>query len=363
MQYMNNNTLIGALAAVVIIGGGAWLLSNYMGSGTATSTPQAATGNGTPTTQTQSAPVVTTGSLVVASNSTALLTGKIYPNGAQTSYWYEYGRTSSLGSRTDTQNIGSGYTNIDAPGFLTGLSPNTSYNFRLVAQNSAGTVSGAIVSFTTNNNPPVAGSSPTLQTDAATVVTNTGARLNGRVNPNSASTIYWFEYGDSSNLGNVTAFQSAGTGSASINASVTLSGLAPGTKFFFRLNAQNQFGTVNGATLVFTTSGTPVAPQQPVANTVSATNIASTSATLNGAVNPNGGSTAYWFEYSSGSTLDILLGTTARTVLANSSAGMTNVSMNLSGLSPNTTYSYRLVAENPDGLVGGSILTFKTRPN
>jgi len=304
---------------------------------------------------------VTTGALVIASNSTAVLTGKIVSNGSQTSYWYEYGKTNGLGSRTNTQNIGSGYVSLSAPGFLTGLSADTTYFFRLVATNSFGTVTGNTISFMTNSNPPVAGNVPTLRTDAATAVDRTAANLNGRVDPNNAETSYWFEYGDSINLGNTTALQSAGAGDVSISKSTTVDKLAPGTKYYFRLNAQNQFGTVNGTMLTFTTSGTPMA-KAPVMDTTAATAVASTKVTLNGVVNPNGDATTYWFEYSDDSLLSHLIGTTTRTALAGSGTTPTNVSATLTGLNPNATYSFRLVAANAFGMGGGDIVTFKTRP-
>jgi len=358
---MNNNLIIGILAVIILVGGGIWLMNSGGPSGTtATSTPTTNTQTTTTTTSTASAPKVTTGTLIVATNSTAIVTGEIVPNGAQTSYWYEYGETKSFGSRTNAQNIGSGYVSISAPAYITGLKANTSYNFRLVGENSFGIVNDDTLSFTTNSNPPVAGTAPTMQTDAATSVTRTSANLNGRVNPNGSNTSYWFEYGNSSSLGNTTSFQTTGAGNTSLSVSLPVSGLAPATKYYFRMDAQNRFGTMNGTILVFTTPG-PSAATAPSANTTNATSITASSAKLNGAVNPNGDSTSYWFEYGAGSTLATILGSTLHSVVTGSGTTPVNVSIELTGITPNTTYSYRLVTMNTYGTVRGDIVSFKTK--
>ena len=357
------NLLIGLLAVIVIVGGGIWLMNTGGSSGvTATSTPPT---TGDTSTQTQSTvptasvPHVTTGTLVVATNSTAVVTGEIIPNGAQTSYWYEYGETKSFGGRTGAQVIGSGYASISAPAYITGLKANTAYNFRLVGENSFGIVNDDTLSFTTNNNPPVVGTAPVMQTGAATLVTRTAANFNGHVNPNGVQASYWFEYGDSSTLGNTTSFQTVGAGNASVSVSLPVSGLMPATKYYFRMDAQNQFGTVNGTVLVFTTPG-PAGAKAPGANTTTATNIAASSATLNGVVNPNGDSTSYWFEYGTTPSLTTTLGSTVHGVVASSGAS-TNVSTALTGLTANTTYSYRLVTMNTSGTTRGGIVSFKTK--
>jgi phosphodiesterase/alkaline phosphatase D-like protein len=357
------NVLIGILA-ILIIGGGAWLLLAGSASPgtTATTTTTGTTGtNPTPSTA-PAAPGVSTGTLVVASNSSAVLTGRVIPNGLQTSYWYEYGSGTSLGMRSATQAIGSGYASISAPVFITGLSANASYSYRLVAQNSLGTTQGATLSFSTNSNPPPPGSAPSTHTDTASAITRTSVNLNGHLNPNGADTSYWFEYGTDASFGNTTAFQSAGSGISSVSASIAVSGLAPATKYYYRMNAQNEFGTVTGATLTFTTLG-PVAPAAPTADTTSASGIGATGATLNGKVNPNGASTTYWFEYSADSLLGNILGSTTHQALAGSGTSAVGVSATVSGLARNTTYFYRLVTSNSQGTTQGDIVSFKTKAN
>jgi phosphodiesterase/alkaline phosphatase D-like protein len=356
---MNKNIVIGILAAIIIIAGGWFLVSSGGNSGTATSTPTG-TGSPTQTVNTPGTPTVTTGTLVIATNSSAVMTGKILPNGSQTSYWYEYGTTASLGTRTTTQAIGSGFVGISAPAFITGLSANTIYYYRLVAQNANGSVSGGTLSFTTNTNPASVGNAPTTQTNSANSISRTTANLNGNVTPNASDTSFWFEYGESTSLGNTTSFQSAGSGTGSESESISVSDLTPGTKYYFRMNAQNQFGTVNGAILSFVTNG-PATPGAPSATTASATTVNSTSATLNGTVNPNGDSTTYWFEYGNDSLLGSILGSTTHQTVAGSGDNPINVAANLGGLASSTTYFYRLVTTNSYGTTRGDIMTFHTK--
>ena len=362
---MNQNVIIGIVVVLVLLGGGYFLLNmNPATDGTtATTTPPITTDDNTttppPAQPTRGVPSVVTDSGAAPSNSTAVVTGKVTPNGVPTTYWYEYGETTALGARTASQGIGSGWSAIPSPGYITGLRANTPYYFRLSAQNAYGTVNGSIYSFSTNSNPPPAGNAPSVSANAATDVERTTATLNARVNPRGSQTTYWFEYGTDANFGSITSFQSAGSGTALIGVSASLSGLSPATKYFFRVNAQNQFGTVNGPTQNFTTKGPATAA--PAATTRAATNVEATTATLRGIVDPNGLETTYWFEYSSDSLLgSLLLRTTAR-VSAGAGTNPDSVEADVTGLNANTTYYFRIVAQNNQGTVRGDKLSFKTK--
>lgn len=332
----------------------------------ATSTAEVVGGTGEVTTPAGeviagSKPDVTTNATVAPTDTTAVVTGTVNPKGSLTSYWYEYGTTANYGQSTGKQSVGSGNTAIQTPGYITGLTKNTTYYFRLVAENQFGRVNGAqnTVRTTEGVAAPV-GSVPRVQTEAATGIARTSANLKGQVNPNKASTQYWFEYGTSNNFGNTTAFTSIGDGSSNVSASATAANLEQNTTYYYRLNAQNQFGTVNGVTRTFKTTGT-TATQAPNATTRNASNVEAATATLNGTVGPNGAETTYWFEYSSDSLLgSVLLKTTGQT---SAGAGTSNVSVeaDISGLNPKTTYYVRLVAQNAQGTDRGERMSFKTK--
>ena len=95
---------------------------------------------------------------------------------------------------------------------------------------------------------------PAVTTSAASNVTTTGAQLNGTVNPNGASTTYYFEYGTTVSYGSQTNSASAGSGTSAANVNATLSGLAPGTTYHYRLVATSSVGTSRGNDMTFTTT-------------------------------------------------------------------------------------------------------------
>lgn len=360
---MNQNIVIGIIVVLVLLGGGYFLLTMNPadGGGQATTTPPTTENPTTtpPVSTTPNAPTVTTDTNVSPSNSTAVVTGKVTPNGSATTYWYEYGETTALGARTAAQAIGSGSIAIASPGYITGLKATTLYYFRLSAQNAYGTVNGTTKSFSTNSNPPPQGNAPTANTNAATSVERTTATLNASVNPRGSQTTYWFEYGDSTNFGNITSFESAGNGSTSGGVSAAISSLSPATKYYFRINAQNQYGTVNGATREFTTKGPAVTA--PSANTLPANAVGTTTATFRGSVDPNGAETKYWFEYSNDSLLGAVLLKTTPQRSAGAGTNATQVEANVAELASNMTYYVRIVAQNSQGIVRGDKVSFKTK--
>lgn len=363
---MNQNIIIGILAVLVILGGGYFLLNmNPSPAGTAaTSTPADQTAQTTDNTvpapaASATAPGVVTNTGVSPSNSTAVVTGQVTPNGAQTAYWYEYGESAALGGKTSSEDIGSGWSAIPSPGYITGLRANTLYYFRLSAQNAYGTVNGTTYSFSTNSNPPPTGSVPSAKTLAANDITRTSATMAGDVMPNKAATQYWFEYGTNGNLGNTTALISVGSGSSNVPVSSAISSLEPATTYYYRVNAQNQFGTMNGAILTFRTSG-PAASVAPIVTTQVASPVARTTATVRGTVNPSNAQTTYWFEYSTDQSLGSSLVKTTPQRSAGTGTNTVSVEANISGLQSGITYYYRTVAQNSAGTVRGNSLFFKT---
>ena len=372
-----NSTIVVFIILLLLIGGYFVFRQNGLyqsgqtatttGTGIITPTPTP-TPNPTPTptpssTSAQNAgiPIVQTNQTAIPSNSTAILMGNVVPNGAPTTYWYEYGTTNGLGTKGGAQSIGSGFSSIQSPGYIKGLSAHTTYYYRLSALNRYGTVNGVTYSFSTNSNPPPVINPPTASTNSATNVDRTTATLNGNLNAKGADTNYWFEYGVDTNFGTLTQFKTAGNGTDAVAVSESLTDLHPLTKYYYRINAQNQFGTVNGATSSFTTKG-PASPGVPTVSTSAATNVGSTTVRFNGKLNPNGDATNYWFEYSVDSLLGSILGTATGSQTLDASSGTVSVTADANDLSKNTKYYVRLVGKNQYGTVRGSIVSFTTKP-
>jgi hypothetical protein len=72
----------------------------------------------------------------------ATLNGLVNPNGVTTKYYFEYGTTKSLGSKTAEVSVGAGTSNLEESKAITGLTPSTKYYFRVVTTNSKGTTDG-----------------------------------------------------------------------------------------------------------------------------------------------------------------------------------------------------------------------------
>ena len=97
---------------------------------------------------------------------------------------------------------------------------------------------------------------PVVSTGSASNVTNTGATLNGTVNPEGASTTYKFEYGTTTSYGTSVPVPdgSAGSGTSAVNESANISNLTASTTYHYRIDATNSAGTTNGSDATFTTS-------------------------------------------------------------------------------------------------------------
>ena len=295
-------------------------------------------------------PTVATLSATSVGATGATLNGNVSPNGLATTAWFEWGTDSSMTiySNTTSQSIGSGTTSLLASLPLSGLSAGTTHYFRVVASNSTGTNKGSIASFTP-------GAVPSVTTLAATSVGETGATLNGNVNPFDLQTTAWFEWGTDSTLANysTTSTQLLGAGTTSQLVIATLSGLSSGTTYYFRIAASNSMGASKGAIASFNIT-VPVVP--PMVTTLAPSSVGGTGATLNGNLNSNGLATNAWFEWGTDPTFTTYNNTTVQSV--GSGITIQPISEVLSGLTAGATYYFRLAASNSAGTTKGSILNF-----
>lgn len=203
----------------------------------------------TPTTPTNpTPPQPQTGDATALGTTTATLTGSLATGGADTTYRFAYGTTTSYGLTTAPATLPAAPSPATASAAIGGLTANTTYHYRLLATNAAGTVAGADRTFTTSSAPR----RPAVATRSATNLAATSATIVGRVNPYGQTTTYRFEWGTSTAYGTATPSGTVAIGPTS-TVTAALTGLQPNTRYVFRIVATNATGTARSTSRSFTT--------------------------------------------------------------------------------------------------------------
>ncbi len=307
-------------------------------------------------TEIANAPVATAEKAGNVKLTSALLEGTVKPEGVPATCEFEWG--TSRGSLTKLAPCfpqpGSGPGVEAVTAALTQLAPNTTYYFQLIAHGEGGNGEGVEKEFTTPAD------ELTVTTGEASGKTKDSATLNGTVNPGGFPVeSCLFEYGTTKGSLNKTIHCSAlpGAGAVPESVSADITGLKSNTTYYFKLVVENEAGAspLPAAEVSFTTSRNP-----PAVTTGEATAVTQTSATLPGTLNPEEEEvTGCAVEY--GTTPSLGSSAVCPTLPA---VGKTpvEVAVQLTGLSPGTTYYYRVVAKSAGGEEVGSVLTFTTLP-
>lgn len=191
-------------------------------------------------------PIITSLELYDITATTVKIKGSLQPRGDTVTYHFEYGTTPEFGSSSPIYT----YTNT-VEGVLTGLQSETRYYLRLVATNENGN-SYANTEFTTISLAPLVKIKQTVD------VTETTATLHARVNPNSLPTSFYFEYGQTPDLGLVTPTYPMPDTTEYLNVSAAVSDLQPRQTYYYRLVASNDFASSQSASVSFFTAVKPV---------------------------------------------------------------------------------------------------------
>lgn len=129
--------------------------------------------------------------------------------------------------------------------------------------------------------PPVTVKFNNVITSVATEITTASARCNGiGLIASGAPSTGWFEYGETANLGRETAHANIGS-APTAPFSNALVNLKPATTYYCRAVMNNQYGTVKGEIVSFTTKSVAVKYVKPVVKTTTTTTVKKTTTKSN----------------------------------------------------------------------------------
>jgi streptogramin lyase len=294
------------------------------------------------TTTVPGAPVATTEAAAGVTSSNATLAATVNPQGLATTYHFEWGPSPILGTVTPQPD---GSLPADSADHtltqdLSGLEPNKTYYYRIVATSTSGTTYGEAETLTTS------AVAPDAATGLASSVTDSSAALSGRINPRNGGAGWHFDYGTNATFGSSAPDPDAALAADNSDHQVTqaLTGLEPNTTYHYRLVATGDVGRTTDSQKVFKTDAIP-----PSVQAADATSITTTGATLGGAVNAHNSDTTYRFEW--GETT--AYGHSSPTLGAGDDNQPHQVALPLDGLTPGTTYHFRVVASSDAGETAG----------
>jgi hypothetical protein len=214
-------------------------------------------------------PVVTTGDATNVAANTATLNGTVDPDSLSlTDCSFQYVddaqfQIDGFASATSAPCVPAtpaGADPVPVTADISGLSPDTTYHFRLTASTVDGTATGDANTFFFRT--PV---DPDAVALPAAGVTETSAVIGGLVDPNNFPTTYYIEYADNPAFTGSTSLPptqdaDAGDGDTAISVSAVATGLTPDTDYFFRVVATSTAGDDTSDALTFHTLGTEPPP-------------------------------------------------------------------------------------------------------
>jgi hypothetical protein len=303
---------------------------------------------------------------VYATRAILLATGRA---GSEIHSHFEYS-TGPSGPWISTTSVPSDGRFFIASAMLDHLSPMTTYYARVFIESESGVVLKAF-EFATGavSAPEITFLSPFKHTVAGSSIGADFANFEAEIQTNGAETEYQFEYAQSpEGPWSVVPGSSARVTIAEDfvqEADANLTGLTPETKYYVRVSANNEKGSVNEfmssskskeSYLQFKT-----AAAHPEASVAGASKVTGTSALLSGGVGPRSVETQWRFEYATSPTaVTWEHGPEGTISAAEASEENEEVGGELSDLSPDRTYYVRLFAKNAHGELTSSVESFET---
>ena len=300
----------------------------------------------------------------------ATLEAQVNPNNQEVAYSFEYATNEALTGATTVAGAAplTGFPDQLASVALTGLEVGKTYFYRVVVENKTNpeaVIDGPVREFTPQGPPLAVAREPSE-------VTRTTAALSGTVNPAGAQTTFHFVYVEASKYegdcgeceeipvdayANGSSTPEAGPVGSDYTAHpvgpATLGELTPGETYDYALVATSAQGVTVSPNMSFTAG----AATPPLGTTGPAEGVTQTSATLTGSVDTRGLPSILQFEF--GTTPGA--GYLSPANVTSQSGTVDGISLTYSALlAPATTYYYRVVASNHDGVAYGAERSFTT---
>lgn len=305
-------------------------------------------------------------------NDSAKLRGQLDSNGNNADAWFVWGEQGNgFPNETTHQNLG----NVSGSQYSSTLNnlDNGTYQFKACAEGDDGDVICDGVKYFTisdgnddcdnnddcgcNNN--CGGDAPEVTTNTASSIDEDSATLRGTLDDDGGDNDLntWFEWGTSqSNLNNTASAQTVDDDGDDFSRNIT--GLQDNRTYYFRACAENDTDEDCGSIKSFRTDDERVViiddNDRPDVTTLSAIGVNPNSASIDGYFSANGCAVDTWFQYGTSQALG------SQTTRINRGNGSGSMSQTLFGLAQNTTYYYRAVAENCEGISYGTILSLRT---
>ena len=288
------------------------------------------------------APTPTVAAATNVTGWSARLNGSVNANNGATTVSFLFGTDPDFRENTQTMMPTSSTIYGSTPTALaldiSFLKSSTVYYYKVVAGNSAASVSSEVSTFTTA---AISGVLATAEIIRPTTGLNTpSTTVTGRINPNGQTTSIRLVYGTNSALGSgnkVVNLETKYTGIETVTVSAEMTGLTPGVRYYYRYEAINAAGVAQS--IILTNVGNPV---MPVVNNTYGSQQTQTSVTLNASVNAGAGNTRMYFIYGSDPKLESGTVTAAATPFAITNALNNTITLPLTGLKPDQFVYFRV---------------------
>jgi hypothetical protein len=297
------------------------------------------------------------------SYTTAKVTGTVNPNGHLTTCRFEYALSASFEDAKSTpcaSGPGNGVSPVEVEAELSGLRGSAEYHVRLVAENRG--ISGNTTRSGAQTLQTLVVAAPTVSIDPVGAVLSTSAHFAGEIDPNApvgdpaAFDVSWGFECSPACPGLIGGAVAADGSSHEVSEDAT--GLQPGQPYEVVLVGTNANGVpVSAGPVSFTA---PAVAPSVIASTVATAS--GTEATLSSQVDPGGAPTGYHYEYISEAQFEADGESFGEGTLSTPPAGplgsagdnqQHEANASIAGLSANTNYRFRVVAQNDVETVDG----------